>query len=46
VTVNCRSSFAVAVVALGALTLVIGRRAVGETRVIPELAPALADATP
>jgi ACDE family multidrug resistance protein len=36
---------AVAVVALGAITLAIGRRAVGETRVIPEMAPALADAT-
>jgi ACDE family multidrug resistance protein len=36
---------AVGVVALGAATLFIGRHAVGETRVVPELAPALADAT-
>jgi MFS transporter, ACDE family, multidrug resistance protein len=36
---------AVGVVALGALTLAIGRHAVGETRVIPAMAPALADAT-
>jgi len=36
---------AVGVVALGAITLAIGRRAVGETRVIPDIAPALADAT-
>ena len=36
---------AVAVVALGGITLAIGRRAVGETHVISEIAPALADAT-
>jgi len=36
---------AVGVVACGALVLVIGRRAVGEQRVVPELAPAMADAT-
>jgi predicted MFS family arabinose efflux permease len=35
---------AVAVVALGAITLAIGRRVVGETRVIPDMAAALADA--
>jgi MFS transporter, ACDE family, multidrug resistance protein len=35
---------AVGVVALGALTLVVGRRAVGETHRVPALAPALADA--
>ena len=36
---------AVGVVALGAVTLAIGRRAVGETRVVPAMAPAIADAT-
>jgi MFS transporter, ACDE family, multidrug resistance protein len=36
---------AVGVVALGALTLAVGRHAVGETRVVPAMAPALADAT-
>ena len=36
---------AVAVVVLGAVTLAIGRRAVGEYRVVPAMAPALADAT-
>jgi MFS transporter, ACDE family, multidrug resistance protein len=36
---------AVGVVALGALTLYIGRDAVGDTRLVPEMAPALADAT-
>ena len=36
---------AVGVVALGAVTLAIGRRAVGETRVVPAIAPAIADAT-
>jgi predicted MFS family arabinose efflux permease len=36
---------AVAVVLLGAVTLAIGRRAVGEYRVVPAMAPALADAT-
>jgi predicted MFS family arabinose efflux permease len=34
---------AVAVVALGAVVLLIGRNAVAETRVVPELAPAMAD---
>jgi ACDE family multidrug resistance protein len=36
---------AVGVVALGAVTLAVGRRAVGETRVVPAMAPAIADAT-
>jgi MFS family permease len=34
---------AVGVVALGAVVLLIGRNAVGETRTVPELAPAMAD---
>jgi MFS family permease len=36
---------AVGVVAMGTVTLAVGRRAVGETRSIPTLAPAVADAT-
>jgi ACDE family multidrug resistance protein len=36
---------AVGVVALGAVVLLVGRRAVGDTRTVPELAPAMADAT-
>jgi MFS transporter, ACDE family, multidrug resistance protein len=36
---------AVGVVALGAVTLAVGRRAVGETHVVPSIAPAIADAT-